>query len=106
MIDQIFSVYDSKAEAYLPPFMLPKVAMAQRTFGDTVNSSDSQMYLHPQDYTLFHLGEFDNTKAQYDLFAAPKSLGNGVEYLSLDERDETTNDTQSHDPQLSGHPES
>ena len=38
MIHNIFSVYDNKAEAFLPPFVLPKREMAIRTFADSINN--------------------------------------------------------------------
>lgn len=106
MIDQIFTVYDEKAEAFLPPFMLPKIQMAIRTFTDTVNNPETQIFLHPEDYQLFHLGEFDNTSATYQLLSSPKPLGNGLQFKSQmelfpEEQDEKN--PVSNDPQLSGH---
>ena len=56
MKHNIFSVYDEKAQAFLPPFFLPEVGMATRIFGDCVNSDEHQFGKHPTDYTLFHLG--------------------------------------------------
>ena len=104
MIDQVFSVYDEKAEAYLPPFMLPKVQMALRTFGDTINNPESQMSRHPEDYQLFHLGQFDNHDASYELFSAPKPLGNGLQFKSQRElfQEDLINDEKRDDSQLQG----
>lgn len=48
-----FSVYDIKAAAYLPPFFLPTVGMATRTFSDCANSHDHQFGRNPADYILF-----------------------------------------------------
>lgn len=85
MIQKIFSVYDQKAEAYLPPFYLPNRAMAVRTFTDCVNSKDHQFGKHPQDYILVELGEWDDTSASFDLYPALKSLGTAFEYLRIPE---------------------
>ena len=63
---KVFSVYDSKAEAYLPPFFLPQSAMAIRTFSDCANSMDHQFGRHPEDYTLFLLGEWDDGTASFE----------------------------------------
>lgn len=54
-----FSVFDVKAQAYLPPFFLPEVAMGVRAFGDCVNDMSHAFGRHPADYTLFLLGAFD-----------------------------------------------
>jgi hypothetical protein len=77
MIHNIFSVYDNKAEAFLPPFVLPKHEMAIRTFADSINNPETQLFLHPADYTLFTLGTFDDElgKITYE----KTSLHNGVE---------------------------
>ena len=85
MIDQIFSVFDEKAEAFLPPFYLPREAMAIRTFTDTVNNPESPLNRHPEDYTLFHFGQFDNVIGAFELFASPKPLGNGVQFKTQQE---------------------
>ena len=83
MQQKLFTVYDEKAESYLPPFFVPTTGLATRAFTDCVNSADHQFGKHPHDYTLFYLGEFDQDKASFSLVSA-KSLGNGVEYLNPD----------------------
>lgn len=62
MFHNVFSVYDNKAKAYLPPFIMHNDAMAVRVFGDCVNSEDHQFGKHPDDYTLFRIGVFDDVK--------------------------------------------
>lgn len=84
MIYEVFSIYDAKAEAYLPPFILPKAAQAKRAFADCINSDTHQFGANPADYTLFTLGQFDDERGQYILQRAPISLGSGVEYRSPD----------------------
>lgn len=81
MIHKLFTIYDVKADAYLPPFILPKIEMAQRTFGDCIAAEDHQFSQHPEDYTLFDLGTYNDENAQYELYNAPHSLGNGLEYV-------------------------
>lgn len=84
MIHSVFSIYDEKAEAFLPPFILPKTEMAQRVFGDCINSADHQFSKHPSDYTLFHMGNFDDEKGEFIRHPNTKqSLGNGVEYVVI-----------------------
>ena len=81
MIHEVFTVHDAKADAFLPPWIVPKAQMAQRVFSDCISSNDHQFAKHPEDYTLFCLGNFDDATGKYDLLKAPLSLGNGVEYV-------------------------
>lgn len=81
----VFSVFDSKAKAYLPPFFMHNEDMAIRIFKDCVNSGDHQFGKHPSDYTLFCLGEFLDHEGIIN-FSGPHSVGNGVEYLEFDEK--------------------
>lgn len=76
----MFTIRDTKADAYLPPFFLPKKEMAARVFDQCVNSEDHQFGKWPADYTLFHIGTF-NDETGICITYAPESLGNGLEYL-------------------------
>lgn len=84
MIYDVFSIFDDKAEAFLPPFILPNENMAKRVFADCVNSDTHQFGANPADYTLFRLGQFDDAAGQYLLDRHKHSLGNGVEFRSID----------------------
>ncbi len=79
MIYHMFSIYDEKAKAYLPPFILPETGMAIRTFSDCINSSEHQFGAHPHDYTLFEIAKFDDSKAK--LTPDHQMIGNGAEYV-------------------------
>ncbi len=80
MKHKIFSIFDVKAQAYLPPFCLPERGMAIRTFSDCVNSKDHQFSLHPGDYTLFELGVWDDAVAIIASQAGSKVV-NGLEVV-------------------------
>ena len=82
MQHSMFSIYDTKAQAYLPPFILPNVQMAQRVFGDCVNSEDHQFSKHPEDYTLMQLGHWDDNTGDFDALPhGHQPLGIGLEYI-------------------------
>lgn len=61
MIHKIYAVFDSKAGTYTPPFFQHQEAMAIRTFGDCCNDTGHTFGKHPEDYTLFNLGIYDDT---------------------------------------------
>lgn len=59
MKQKVFSVFDDKAKAYMLPFFQPEKGMAVRMFSDAVNDPQSLFGKHPEDFTLFFVGEFD-----------------------------------------------
>lgn len=81
MIHKIFTVFDQAAEAYLTPFFLHSEGMAKRSFKDAIGDQSHQFGMNPEDYTLFHIGEYDDETAQIE-HMYPRSLGNGLEYLT------------------------
>lgn len=56
----IFAVFDKKAVSYLQPFYFPQKGQAIRSFEDAVNDPQTSFNKHPEDYSLFKLGEFDD----------------------------------------------
>jgi len=57
---QIIAIFDSKAKVFSNPMFFPSVPVAVRSFTDAVREPDSQYRKHPEDYSLWHLGEFDD----------------------------------------------
>ena len=84
MIHQIFTVHDSKAEAYLPPFYLPARGAALRSFSDTANDASHAFNQHPGDYTLFALGTYDDSSSSFDLLPTPLNLGLALDFINQD----------------------
>lgn len=80
MMLHIYSVYDSKAKAFLPPFLILNDAMAKRIFGDCVNDPTHQFSKHPEDYSLFCLGSFDDQNALIEQRAQATNLGLAASY--------------------------
>lgn len=68
MIMKVFSVFDAKAAFFGNPFFDQREGSAIRAFADAVNSNDPNngFARHPEDYTLYLLGEFDNEKGTFD----------------------------------------
>lgn len=73
---QICSVFDEKADAFLTPFFMPQLAMAERIFKQMVNDPSHQFSKTPLDFTLFHLGTYDDGLAEFDT-NSPRSIVNG-----------------------------
>lgn len=84
MINKVFSVYDSKAEAFMAPFCMSTKGQATRAFTDLASDSKSNVAKHPMDFALFMLGEFDDATGQFKNLLAPESLGLATEYNTPD----------------------
>lgn len=79
MIYKVFTVYDSKVEAYMSPFMMQSKGQAIRSFGDECNNSDSMFCKHPEDFTLFEIAEYDDQLGVYNMHDVKIPLGTALE---------------------------
>lgn len=64
---QLYTVFDAKAEFFLPIFMARTDAEAQRMFIGSLGDS----FAHRADYNLFCLGEFDQDTGHLEALSAP-----------------------------------
>lgn len=55
----IFTVLDMTAERFHEPFFALNEAVALRSFGNAVNSPDSAIHAHPEDYALYCVGTWN-----------------------------------------------
>lgn len=79
MIIKMFSIRDSKAEAFLQPFFSQNRNTAIRAFENTVNLSDNPMNQHPEDYHLFEVGSFDQASGEVIPSTQPVAVMGAVE---------------------------
>lgn len=80
-IKKIISIYDTKAEAYLPPQFVQSNGSAVRGFADAINDKsnpDNNLAKHPEDFIMFDFGSFDDTTGKFDIFKAPEELVRGI----------------------------
>lgn len=83
MITKIFSVYDSKAEVFGKPFFSGTKGLALRSFTEISNDSASEIGKYPADFTLFELGEYDDSNGSFNLHSTPVSLGIAQEFVNV-----------------------
>lgn len=55
----IYCIRDTKAEAYMTPFVMRTNGEAIRAFDDCVQKGGTPVSDHPEDFFLFKCGEFD-----------------------------------------------
>ena len=82
MILKVFSVFDSKAEAYMQPFFMATRGQAIRAFSDTCSDKSTQFSRHPGDFTLFEIGSYDDSTGVMSSYEAKISLGVATEFLT------------------------
>lgn len=79
----VFAVRDAKAEAFGQPFFSLQRGIAVRSFADECSREDSGLYKHPEDYALFHLGEFDDCSGQMVSLEQPLQIALALDYVSV-----------------------
>lgn len=77
----VFSVFDSKANAYLQPFFSQSIGVAERSFSDAVGTPDHQFCKHAADYTLFQIADYNELTGIITPLDKFINIGNGVEFL-------------------------
>lgn len=58
-----YAVFDSATGAYMRPFVMQSDGQAIRSFSDETNNPETPLHAHPEDYSLFRLGIFDDQTA-------------------------------------------
>jgi len=64
MLTNLYAIYDSKAKVYNVPFAMINHGVALRASKDMANDPKSQTSKTPEDFTLFHIGTYDDEFAK------------------------------------------
>ena len=82
MILKAYTIYDKAAKAFNTPFFMHNKALAIRAFEDNVNSQEeNNITKHPEQFSLFCLGEYDDSKAQFTLLDQPELEATALELV-------------------------
>lgn len=81
MIIKMYSVYDLKSALYSQPFGSHNDGTAIRAFTDRAKREGTAESQHPEDYGLYYVGDYDDSKGLFTS-AAPKPLGQASEFLA------------------------
>lgn len=82
---KVFSVFDSKAKAWLPPFICPNAAVAIRSFEAAANSAQHEFHRFATDFILFEVGAWSESTGELLNIPEKVSLGIAVEFLKVNE---------------------
>lgn len=79
---KVYSVFDSKAGAFLQPFFCVNRAVALRSFMTAVQDERSEFHRYAADFTLFEVGEWDQMDGKLSCFDVKENLGLASQYLN------------------------
>ena len=68
------TVYDKAADAYLEPYFVPTIIMGERMFRDAVNKAGHIFNAHPSDYSLYHIGNYNDADATFTMLPGPMHI--------------------------------
>lgn len=76
----LYAILDNKAEFYRGPYCARSRAEALRDFQRVANETETQIGRHPEDFTLYVIGEFNDITGEV-IPHAHASLGKAVDYV-------------------------
>ncbi len=82
---KVFSVYDSKAEAYIQPFFCVNRAVGIRNFASAASDPQAGFCRNAADYTLFEIGDFDPVSGSIVCYDSHVSLGTALQWCQKEE---------------------
>lgn len=85
----LYSIYDSKASAFAPPFFMLRDQEAIRAFADTARDPQTRIAKHPSDYTLHRLGTLDDQSGFITACPQPEYLAAASEFVGEKQGDKT-----------------
>lgn len=80
---KLFSVHDSKAEAFLTPFFSANNGTAMRSFLTAARDQKHIFHAHAADYNLFEIGMFDDVTGAIIGLNPINSLGNALQLTAV-----------------------
>ena len=76
----IMAVYDKATEAFMRPWNAQSKGQASRMFADEVRREGTDLNTHPEDYTLFHIGNYDDQAGMLEPME-PTRVISGIDVL-------------------------
>lgn len=79
---KIVTVRDRQLDVFGTPNFSVALGGSIRAFGDEINRVDvnNPLNKHPEDFDLYHLGEYDDETGHFDCLVPPKMIAIGKDY--------------------------
>jgi len=82
MITQIYVVLDKLAGAYGSPFVMQNDSIAVRDFAFACRQPESSLSRHPEDYSLWCIGAFDDNSGRIAPLEKMRHVGDAINFTS------------------------
>ena len=82
MIYRVYAMYDSKVKAYLRPFYQRADGEAMRAMINSSREEGSPLKEFGGDFTLFCIGEFDDSAGTIQMFPIKSNLGTALQIIN------------------------
>lgn len=79
MKQKAYSIRDQKSEIFNLPFFAKTHGEAERNFGAVVNDEKTVVGQHPEDFDLYHIGEYDDNLGQFEPLDTPQVIIKAVQ---------------------------
>jgi len=76
---KVFTIRDSKAEVFNPPFCKHTHGEAERDFTSVANDEKSMVSKYPEDYDLYHIGTYDDQTGKIESLPTPEHMLKAVQ---------------------------
>lgn len=77
MIHYVFTVRDSAANLYNPPFYARTAGQAQRDFDHMIQNGEGAAQAHPGDFELYMLGTYNDETGEFNIMAHAELIRRG-----------------------------
>ena len=81
----VYSVFDVASGVYMRPFFMQSDGQAMRSFSDIAQDAEHDIGKHPEDYSLFRIGHYDDNKGSL-VGEAPECLATALEVVAAARR--------------------
>ncbi|AAG45347.1 nonstructural protein [Bdellovibrio phage phiMH2K] len=78
---KVFSIRDSKTGVYGTPFYQHTHGQAERSFQQLAKDPQSTVANHPEDFDLFHLGEYDDQTGKLTPLDTPEHCVKAIDLI-------------------------
>lgn len=80
---QMLSIRDTKADYYNQVITMKTIDEAVRALGELVTDQRSMIARHPEDYDLYHLGQFDDQTGELIPLSSPVHVMKAAHHPAL-----------------------
>jgi hypothetical protein len=81
MLYKMYTIHDSKAEIFHPPYVKHSHGEAERDFTTAVNDERTNMNKYPEDFNLYYVGSWDDNTGKAELLDSPQHIIKAIQCI-------------------------